>query len=256
MSSKNYQNKQLFTFLILLTFPFLLQPVYGQCLFGNDVGNNDPENDFFWGQSFTAECDGVLDYVQFTTGNNGGTQMETTLRVFEGETVSGTPAYTQTVPEMTFSGAGESFRIDLDTPYPMVFGQKYTYELQIFVNLQISTSNPYKGGIAFENGTGFPPVDFEFSVFIGEVLGLDDTSLADQVSYSPNPVQNILNIRLTNPFETLDISISSLQGKRVFQDSFPSQQDIIIDTEDLATGFYLVTLITDSSRTTLKLIKD
>jgi len=138
--------------------------IYAQCTVGNTVGSNDPENDFFWAQSFTAECTGTLEYIEFITGNDGGTQPATTLKIFEGESVTEEPIYTQATQEMTFNGAGERLRVILNEGLPVTQGQKYTFEMQVFVNLQISTSNPYTGGIAFENGTAFEPVDFVFNI--------------------------------------------------------------------------------------------
>ncbi|MBN4053614.1 hypothetical protein JYT97_01880 [Haliea sp. AH-315-K21] len=153
-------------FAFVLTTLLFQSALYAQCIVGNTIGKNDPENDFFWGQSFTANCDGQLNYIEFITGEGGGTQTATTLRIFEGETVLGTPLYSQVVPEMTFSGSGENLRIYLDQVLPIVSDQKYTFELQVSVNLQISTANPYSGGIAFENGSGFSQVDFVFNVSI------------------------------------------------------------------------------------------
>jgi len=94
-----------FFYLVLFTVMLSSPSIMGQCTIGNDIGGFDPQNNFDWAQTFTAECDGFLEYVEFITGS-GGTQQARSLEIFEGATVSGTPVYTQNFSQMTFNAAG------------------------------------------------------------------------------------------------------------------------------------------------------
>jgi len=256
MNFKQQSPPQFKTFLVLcillISFPISF---HAQCNVGNTIGSNDPENDFFWGQSFTAECDGTLEYIEFITGDNGGTQSAATLNIFEGETVAGTPLYTQETSEMTFGGAGESLRVLLDEPLPVIQGQKYTFEMQVFVNLQISTSNPYNGGIAFENGTGFPPVDFVFNVQLAEILTVEEIAFGRLFELYPNPANNKLNIATELDSENIQVTLTDVLGKTIRKTSF-STEETQIDISKLAPGIYFAVIEDASGKATIRFIKN
>jgi len=228
---------------------------YAQCTVGNTVGNNDPENEFFWAQSFTAECTGTLEYIEFITGNDGGTQPATTLKIFEGESVTVEPIYTQKTQEMTFNGAGERLRVILNEGLPVTQGQKYTFEMQVFVNLQISTSNPYPGGIAFENGTAFEPVDFVFNIQVAEALGVEEISFGRLFEVYPNPVNNYLNIATELAPEALTVTIQTVTGNMLFKREI-SSEETRIDTGSLTPGVYFAIIENATERTPIRFIKN
>ena len=255
--SKHYTlRKKLFFTLIITSFIYVL-PSQAQCNFGNAVGGFDPENNFDWAQTFTAECDGLLNYVEFITGS-GGTQEARTLEIFEGATVSGAPFYTQDFPEMDFGTAGESLRIVLEEDFPIENGDIFTFQIPgVTVNLLVSINNPYPGGFAWENGSSFNEiVDFVFNVDIGEILSAQDNNLSNQIVYFPNPADTKLNISLEESYQTIEVSITNVNGKIVYQNTYDSQNNIAVNTSELSSGFYFVMVSANAETATFKLLKN
>lgn len=252
--TKNYTTT--YSLLFLIAFAFLPLNSNAQCTFGNDVGSFDPQNNFDWAQSFTAECDGFLEYVEFITGS-GGTQQARTLEIFEGATVSGTPIYTQDFPAMNFGAAGESLRINLAEEFPISDGDIFTFQIPgVTVNLLVSINNPYPGGFAFENGGEFNQiVDFVFNVSISdEFLATDDFTAAN-VSIFPNPTTDRLHIDLGQNYQEATMTIYDVLGASVKRTTLQNTSSIQEDVKDLKTGVYFSVIKTEIGEITVKFIK-
>ncbi|MEP0263160.1 T9SS type A sorting domain-containing protein [Dokdonia sp.] len=253
--TKNYTLP--YSLLFLIAFAFLPLNSYAQCTFGNDVGSFDPQNNFDWAQSFTAECDGFLEYVEFITGS-GGTQQARTLEIFEGATVSGDPIYTQAFPVMNFGAAGESLRINIAEEFPISNGDIFTFQIPgVTVNLLVDTNNPYPGGFAFENGGEFGQVvDFVFNVSISdEFLATDEFTTAN-ISVFPNPTTDRLSIDLGQNYQEVTMATYDVLGAIVKRTSAQNTSNIEENVKNLKTGVYFSVIKTEVGEVTVKFIKN
>ena len=253
---KNYLSSTFkISFLLLAVSLFSFQTSFGQCTFGNDEGGFDPENNFEWAQSFTAECDGFLEYVEWITGS-GGTQQARTLEIFQGSTVAGTPIFTQDFEQMTFGAAGESFRINLESEFPVLDGDVYTYLVRgVTVNLLVSITDPYPFGEAFENGSNFGGiVDFVFNVSITDVLA-NDTFDTSQIALFPSPAHDVLNFALGRAYDDVQIATYSITGALVQNDSTQNSDHMLMDISQLSNGIYFAVITTESGEATVRFAK-
>ncbi len=250
--------KKHYTFIYTLLLILFIAPatMQSQCTIGNDIGGFDPQNNFDWAQSFTAECDGFLEYVEFITGS-GGTQQTRTLEIFEGATVAGTPFYTQEFPAMEFGAAGESLRIVLEEEFPIADGDVFTFQIPgVTVNLLVSINNPYPGGFAFENGAEFNQiVDFVFNVRIAEeVLAIDDLDLTN-ISAFPNPSSDLINVSLGQSFPEFTVVTYNILGAIVMEEKVTNTDGLIMNISSLAKGSYFSVVTTPSNKGVFRFIK-
>jgi hypothetical protein len=250
---KNYTSIYLFLFLIA----FVPTTIQAQCTFGNDVGSFDPQNNFDWAQSFTAECDGFIEYVEFITGS-GGTQQARTLEIFEGATVSGDPIYTQEFPVMNFGAAGESLRINLAEEFPISNGDVFTFQIPgVTINLLVSTNNPYPGGFAFENGGEFNQiVDFVFNVSISDEFLATDEFTTASVSLFPNPTADRLTINLGQNYQEVHMTTYNILGDIVKRKVVQNTSSLVENVKNLTSGVYFSVIETEAGDVTVKFIKN
>jgi len=249
-----------FFYSILFILMLTASSTLGQCAFGNDVGGFDPQNNFDWAQTFTAECDGFLEYVEFITGS-GGTQQARSLEIFEGATVSGTPVYTQDFSQMTFNAAGESLRIVLGEEFPIENGDVFTFQIPgVTVNLLVNVAtngNPdvYPEGFAWENGSSFNElVDFVFNVSITDALATDDFDVS-AITHFPSPANDLLNISLGRAYDDIQISMYSVTGTLIQNDSVQRSDLALIDISRLSNGIYFAVITTESGEATIRFVK-
>jgi hypothetical protein len=249
---KNYTSIYFFLFFIAFTPSSIL----AQCTFGNDVGSFDPQNNFDWAQSFTAECDGFLGYVEFITGS-GGTQQARTLEIFEGATVSGNPIYTQEFPAMNFDAAGESLRINIAEEFSISSGDIFTFQIPgVTVNLLVDINDPYPGGFAFENGGEFNQiVDFVFNVSISDEFLATDEFTTASVSLFPNPTTDRLTINLGQNYQEVRMTIYDVLGTIVKRTTVQNTSSLEEDVKNLKTGVYFSVITTEAGNVTVKFIK-
>jgi len=249
-----------FFYSILFILMLTASSTLGQCAFGNDVGGFDPQNNFDWAQTFTAECDGFLEYVEFITGS-GGAQQARSLEIFEGATVSGTPVYTQDFSQMTFNAAGESLRIVLGEEFPIENGDVFTFQIPgVTVNLLVNVAtngNPdvYPEGFAWENGSSFNElVDFVFNVSITDALATDDFDVS-AITHFPSPANDLLNISLGRAYDDIQISMYSVTGTLIQNDSVQRSDLALIDISRLSNGIYFAVITTESGEATIRFVK-
>jgi len=86
-----------------------------------------------------------------------------------------------------------------------------------------------------------------------DVSGINDLPILQNVTISPNPVQNQLNISLESNIET-EIRLIDFTGKVISINTF--QNATLINTSELATGIYFVELKNEEGRLTQKIIKN
>lgn len=88
-------------------------------------------------------------------------------------------------------------------------------------------------------------------------LAIANVSSKKPIKIYPNPVQNSLNISLTNIDATqLDLTILDLSGKAIVRKSINNtNQDYAVNLADLSAGMYIVQLKSNNAVWTSKLIK-
>lgn len=245
--------KNYFILVITIFFTTIAQ---SQCIIGNDNGSFDPQNNFDWAQSFTAECDGFLEYVEFITGT-GGTQQARTLEIFEGATVTGLPIYTQAFPLITFDSQGGRLRIVLEEFLPIIEGDEYTFQIPgVTVNLQVSINNPYSGGFAFENGAEFNQiVDFVFNVsIVDQPLAINEFSITSIKAF-PNPTTEIITIDIGQNTQQVQLAIYNVLGVLVQQEQASNTERLEANVSNLNTGIYFAVITAEGHEGTLQFIK-
>jgi hypothetical protein len=139
--------RTLFTSLLLLP----VATAFGQCIMSNaNAPQSDPTNVEI-GQSFMANCGGLLEYVEIYCAT-GGVNTAGQLRIYSGSTVTSTPIHTQQQPATTVA-AGEAIRIYLSAPVTVTAFSSITFELPMSLEVPFSGGNPYPQGRMFYNGT-------------------------------------------------------------------------------------------------------
>lgn len=95
-----------------------------------------------------------------------------------------------------------------------------------------------------------------FSDFKVEVssVSLEENTPLEFVVY-PNPVQSTLNIQMPDGFKSGEVTLHSLTGERLRQHSLLESGGGIINLENLATGTYLLRIISGNRTGTLRVVK-
>ncbi len=90
-----------------------------------------------------------------------------------------------------------------------------------------------------------------------DIVGLEDVELSE-LSLFPNPVSEELNIQFSqNSDANIEVRITDLFGKTVFARTVLSKAGndlVVVNTEDLSSGMYLLSLEQNSNVTTRRFI--
>ena len=106
-------------------------------------------------------------------------------------------------------------------------------------------------GAVVVNGAGINETFSTFEALITNTLSIDDSQLAlSNVKLYPNPVNNILNIELSNAIAIESVTILDLNGRTVLTSKVSS-----INTSQLQSGFYVARVDTEVGSITRKFIK-
>ncbi|MEP5364131.1 MAG: PHB depolymerase family esterase [Reichenbachiella sp.] len=132
---------------------------------GNTSGNGilSYSNSNTMGQSFTATADGqvVEINVKLVYGISGSS-----LKIFQGNTVSGTPVY-----EQTGISTGSGWQtISLSTPFSINNGQIYTFVITNS-SIRYAYSNTYNGGNFWYNTISYGVFDAAFTISVSTSSG-------------------------------------------------------------------------------------
>ncbi|WP_418513460.1 T9SS type A sorting domain-containing protein [Corallibacter sp.] len=238
---------------LILAFTFLSQNLTAQC-----VISNNPQFAFPWestanwsiGQGFTAECSGALEYVQLLAGTTG-TISAGTLKVYNGNTVSGAPIYTQAYPQITISQANDPIRINVTGNVNITQGNQYTFEFTIDTGMSIVAdfTNGYSGGNTFRDGASLSSTDAKFSVSISDdTLGLDTFKVSNNIKVLPNPTSNY--IKVSGLKNKATYSIYNTLGAEIKNGAISNNEQI--DIRGFTNGLYFLKL---DNKNTIKFIK-
>ncbi|MCR9253242.1 MAG: PHB depolymerase family esterase [bacterium] len=205
------------------------------------------------GQSFTSIADGeiVSIDVNLVLSISGST-----LKIFQGNTVSGTPIY----EESGISKSSGWQTITLSNPPAVIDGQQYTFQLTS-ASIRYSFSNQYSGGNFWYNSISYSVFDAAFRVGIStnsagvrrELHEDELTELVEENEFNiyPNPAKDIINILSPHPNGLMEII--SLDGKVVYKQEFSSDLGSIV-IKDLQKGIYHIRMTTYDQINTKKLI--
>ncbi len=83
-----------------------------------------------------------------------------------------------------------------------------------------------------------------------KVLSLNVLDLDTNIVFYPNPVNNILNIKISDALNLQEVNVYSMSGKSIMKSKKTS-----LDFSKLSNGFYLVKIITDKGVSTKRIIK-
>lgn len=157
-------------------------------------------------QSFTASCSGEMEYFQLVS-TQPGTFDAGVIEIYSGNEFTGTALYTQNYSDITIANAGDPITIDITGPLPLVSGNQYSvrFDITSSMNIEFTTTDPYPGGNAWQNGTSYPTIDFNFEVSIVE--GCAATSITPDLASLPQQTDACSVANPTIPTATNDCGI-------------------------------------------------
>jgi len=85
-------------------------------------------------------------------------------------------------------------------------------------------------------------------------LSIDEQTIEELVTIYPNPINDAINIRVSNPAEQLNYEIINALGQRVMSGKLDSTNSIPV--EDMSSGLYFVKLSSGNKSMTQKIIKE
>jgi len=196
-------------------------------------------------QSFTAPCSGVLNYVQVTAASTG-TIPAGTLKIYSGNGTGSIPIYTQAHGAITLAQPGP-VQIVITGNVPITNASQYTFEIYMTLDMEVGMSS-YTGGDAFQSGTNVNPIDVSFEADIAISTGINKLK-TNELSVSPNPATNVLNIATDEQLE--NVTIYNINGALV-----KTGNQNIIDISVLNQGMYVLKVQTNTGITQTRFIKE
>lgn len=105
----------------------------------------------------------------------------------------------------------------------------------------------------YENGTVLANGDIFYDIpIIKEVTGLAEE--LPGFNYYPNPTQGVINFSGEIPGRLKEVVIHNINGNRVFQTKLKNRKLEPIDISGLSSGLYLLRIVTEQKRYTLKIL--
>ncbi len=209
-----------------------------------------PQQPNLYGQGFIATCSGDLEYVQFIA-QGPGTASAGTLNIYSGNTVTGTPIYSQSHPVITITQANDPIRVDITGSLSLIQNNQYTFEFSVDnTTLLGEFSQTYTDGSFFMNGMETPQFDFLFSVSIkGQPNSIDDLNGKPDVQLFPNPSNKsfqVVGLTVATKYTIYNTLGTEMQHGIIL----PNEKTSI---EQLSNGLYFLKL---DNGTTMKFIKE
>lgn len=239
--------------LLVLAIALLPESLASQCLTtfnpDNSFGVSNSSNNFI-GQSFTAECSGDLVYVQFYAFNTNSTASGT-LNIYSGNTINGSPLYTQTFPSITTNASGDPVRVNITGNVNLVQSSQYTFELSLDPSFIVKADdNNYPNGSAFADGIERNTFDISFEVSITSTLGIENINLIkENITLFPNPSRDSIKINGLTKVENYEIY--NAVGQKIREGIVVENEKI--DIQKLTNGIYFLKL---KKGNTIKFIKE
>jgi len=83
------------------------------------------------------------------------------------------------------------------------------------------------------------------TVFFDQASSIQRATLADQVSIAPNPANTVVNIALTDAAVLQSVRLYAANGQLVFAQQGIDNQQLSLNTAELASGVYMLQILTD-----------
>jgi hypothetical protein len=200
-------------------------------------------------QSFVAECTGDMEYFELIAFEPG-TVPASFFNIYNGNTVTGTPIYSQSYPEIVVTQAEDPITFHITGTVPLIVSNQYTFEF-IYSNVPLlyEFNGTYGGGNLWAAGTSYPDQDFLFSISILNSLGINNNDPPASIKLFPNPSNNFISISGLKDKE--EYNIYSVTGKKILSGSIFNNDKI--DIQMLTHGLYFLNF---ENGNTLKFIKE
>jgi hypothetical protein len=91
-------------------------------------------------------------------------------------------------------------------------------------------------------------------VYNNQLLSTNDIDFAQHIKMYPNPSYGDTSIKLDKVYDDLNLNIYDTLGKQVFTDNYSQTDKIIINTDELAKGLYLLNVSSGYKKVSLKLV--
>lgn len=180
-------------FILSITFLVLAyhQSVFAGCLISQNTWNSTRISDLNYGQSFTADCDGVLESITVSTFDNNGVPA-VTVEIYNGPGgVNGDPILSESFSASSGSGLTAHTYVFTSGPtmatsntYSIIFN---TMDAQWApTGFEVTGGTSYSGGGFITNNTSVADdYDLQFSINIsyspGDIDGNDSVELKDAI---------------------------------------------------------------------------
>ena len=203
------------------------------------------------GQSFVANCSGDMNYFEFTS-NEAGTISAGTLNIYNGNTVTGTPAYTQPFDALNIPSQGSPIRLYITGTFPIISGNQYTITFTIDnVDFIYQFAGTYTDGNYWFNGTSLLTNDLSFRVTVTDhTLGTPSVNerQSNHLTLTPNPSSKHLSVKgLSKP---CNYHIYNVIGKKISSGIIDANS--FININHLENGIYFIQI---ENKLVLKFVK-
>jgi len=228
------KQKLLFLFITLLTIKVTYSQCYVEHLTTNLASAVAPVN---LSQSFTAECDGTLDSFQ-VYATETGTVTSSTLNIYDGNTNSGTPIYSQVFPDIIIDNIGDPIIFNISGNVPLTLNNQYTFQVTTSLNIFYTPGNPYSGGFTWVGSSWSPSLDLSFSINIGNSnLSTTDFNF-NKIKIYPNPTSEF--IQISGLTKTENYTVYNVVGTKISKGTISVDEKI--DIQNLTNGIYFFKL--------------
>jgi hypothetical protein len=127
--------------------------------------------------------------------------------------------------------------------------------------LKTFTYTPTTAGVYYFSFLNNSPLNANVQALIVDTFSVSQvlsTSefLTSKFSVSPNPANDFINISNTDNILVSGISITDLNGRVVKQNTYNNVSDIQVNISDLASGMYMMNIVSDKGAFTKKIVKN
>ena len=128
-----------------------------------------------------------------------------------------------------------------------------TFKLKKPQNLAVSDEILNRAFIYFDQN---PPIitGYAKNLIVESLASISNDDLAIKTRVVPNPFTNFLQVNFTENMSG-EIEIYNLKGQIIKKQSFVNAFEIQLDTEDIQSGIYFMSIIIDKKLSNYKLVK-
>lgn len=208
------------------------------------------------GQSFTTSQAGQITKIEVKLKQ---TTTNSVLKIFVGNTVSGTALYQQSGLNL---GSGWQ-TITLNTPFDVNASQQYTFQVTR-ASILYNVGNSYTGGNFWYNAISYTTFDAVFKVSIAVAGGgvafqaenpVNHTFASDFTAY-PNPAKETIFINFPKTVQTGMLYLYDSKGKLLKNNKIQNENELQWNISGLQSGLYFIKIETEDTSKVLKIIRE